>query len=148
MDQNSRSFDEIQESKKNKMNLKGKLGMEEKGVNVWCKEDTEASEKKREYGATTETTQIKKEMKESAWKKIAGIGLLLTVFKCCIKGITDTIVISVGDINPIVLIFFRSIIIFSLIIPMGLIKEQPPFPTTATFQDHLLLVFRSIIGLL
>ena len=125
------------------MNMKGKLlqmftGIKEKENNDETEEDTEASKKIKESDSTTGPTKDKNEKKESAWKKVVGIGLLITVFKCCIKGIVDTIVISVCDINPIVLIFFRSIIIFSLIIPMGLVKDHPPFPTGQTLQDQLL----------
>ena len=86
--------------------------------------------------------------KKETWKTITGIGLTITVIKCCIKGLTDTIVKNVSSINPIVLIFFRSIIILSLTIPMCLVKDQPPFPTNLSLQDRLLLVIRSIIGLL
>ena len=82
------------------------------------------------------------------WKSIAGIGFVLTVLKCCIKGLTDTIVKCVSGINPIVIVFFRSLIILSLIIPFSLVKDQPPFPSSLSLQDRLLLVFRSVIGLL
>jgi len=135
------------------MNLKGKPGkiapeLNTKENDLKEEEETQASEKIKDDVSATDDSEVHKEKKESAWRKIAGIGLLITVLKCCIKGFTDTIVITVGDINPIVLIFFRSIIIFSLLIPMGLIKDQPPFPTSQTLKDRLLLVFRSIIGLM
>jgi drug/metabolite transporter (DMT)-like permease len=129
------------------MNFKGKLAQLYPGMKD-VEEDTEATKKIKESDSAPEQIQEKSEKNVSFWKRIAGVGLLITVFKCCIKGITDTIVISVRDMNPIVLLFFRSIIIFSLIIPMGLAKDHPPFPTGQSLQDRLLLVFRSIIGLL
>jgi len=129
------------------MNFKGKLAQLYPAMKEE-EEDTEASKKIKESDPAPEKTEEKSEKNVSLWKRIAGVGLLITVFKCCIKGLTDTIVITVRDMNPIVLLFFRSIIIFSLLIPMGLVKDQPPFPTGQSLQDRLLLVFRSIIGLL
>ena len=129
------------------MNFKGKLAQLYPGMKD-DEEDTEATKKIKESDSAPEQIQEKSGENVSFWKRIAGVGLLITVFKCCIKGVTDTIVISVHDMNPIVLLFFRSIIIFSLVIPMGLVKDHPPFPTGQSLQDRLLLVFRSIIGLL
>jgi len=130
------------------MNIKAKFAQVFFGVKETDTENNNDGEEKTKEVSESEKTPEKEENKQSAWKKIIGIGLLLTVIKCIIKGFTDAIVITVGDINPIVLIFYRSIIIFSLVIPMGIVKDNPPFPSSQTFQDRFLLVFRSIIGLL
>ena len=50
--------------------------------------------------------------------------------------------------NPVVLIFSRSIIILTITMPINIVKDQPTFPTNLSVQDRLLLVFRSVIGLL
>ena len=82
------------------------------------------------------------------WEKFVGIGIILTIIKCGIKGVTDIIVKKFVGINPVALIFYRSIIILTLMMPMSIFKDQPPFPTKLSLQDRLLLVFRSVIGFL
>ena len=82
------------------------------------------------------------------WENIVGIGIFLTIIKCVIKGVTDIIVKKFVGIHPVVLIYYRSIIILTLMMPMSIFKDQPPFPTNLSLQDRLLLVFRSVIGLL
>jgi len=86
------------------------------------------------------------ETKLSCWRKIAGIGFLLIILKNLISGFGDILVKSLTEVHPITLIFLRSVTTLTMITPVGIVRDQPPFPAGHSLQDRALLVARCLIG--
>ena len=86
--------------------------------------------------------------KPALWKRIVGFGLMITIFKNIINGFSDLIVKKIVGINPVTLVFFRSIISLSIAMPLAIVKDQPPFPENQSVKDRVLLVTRCVIGCL
>ena len=80
------------------------------------------------------------------WKKIAGFGLMLTVFKNVINNFSDIIVKKVPGIHPVPFLLYRSIISLSVTMTIGIFKDQPPFPSDQTLRDRILIVARGVIA--
>ena len=79
---------------------------------------------------------------KSFWRKVPFIGLILILLKNILAGISDLVIKKMTDIDPITLIFFRSIVMLSLEIPWCIVKDQPPFPSGHTIKERGLQVMR------
>ena len=76
------------------------------------------------------------------WKKIPGFGLILIIIKNLIGGAADVVVKKIVGIDPINLIFYRSLVMMSLSIPWSVAVDQPPFPSKMTKTDRALQILR------
>ena len=83
-----------------------------------------------------------REKKKSFWKKIPFIGLILIILKNILNGVSDIVIKEMRDMEPVTLIFFRSTVMLSIVIPLSVVKDQPPFPPGLTIRERVLQVLR------
>ena len=82
------------------------------------------------------------EKKKSFWKKVPFIGLILIVLKNVLNGVSDIVIKEMPEMEPVTLIFFRSTVMLSIVIPLSIVKDQPPFPPGLTVRERVLQVLR------
>ena len=80
------------------------------------------------------------------WKSLAGLGLFIIVLKNVLNGLNDVIVKSLPSLHPITVMFIRSLLMLSMLMPVSIVKDQGPFPPGQCLLDRGLLVLRCIIG--
>ena len=85
---------------------------------------------------------------EKCWKKIPGFGFILILIALIVQNVQFLLVKKMTSIDPLVLLFYRSIFILMVTLPWAVLKEKPPFPPKQTNADRLRLLYRGIIGCL
>ena len=85
---------------------------------------------------------------EKCWKKIPGFGFILIFVGLIVQNVVFLLVKQMTSIDPLVLLFYRSIIIFMVTMPWAVLKEKPPFPPQQSNVDRLRLLYRGIVGCL
>ena len=80
------------------------------------------------------------------WKRIAGLGFMLIILKNLTGGLNDILAKSMSDLHPITFILLRSVTMLSLVTPLCILRDQPPFPPGQSLLDRGLLLFRCVIG--
>ena len=81
---------------------------QEKSANIF---DYAKDEKPENFKKAKETLMILEKFKETVklWKKIPGFGLILIILKNIIGGASDVVVKKIIGIDPINLVFYRSL---------------------------------------
>ena len=111
------------------------------------KEEIEVLEGKEEI-IDENNGDIRLKPKHRFWKKIPGFGFILILIALIIQNFTNLLVKQMTSIDPLVLLFYRSIFIFIVTMPWAVLKEKPPFPPGQSNADRLRLLYRGIIGCL
>ena len=86
--------------------------------------------------------------KEKCWKKIPSFGFILISIALIVQNVLFLLIKQMTSIDPLVLLFYRLIIIFMVTMPWAVIKEKPPFPPQQSNVDRLRLLYRGIVGCL
>ena len=96
----------------------------------------------------TMDTEIQEEKppKPKLWKRIYGLGIMLIIVKILIDGVTSLVIKKFDTIDPMVLLFYRSLVNLSLILPWSVFKDKPAFPPGQSLKDRFCLIFRGVIG--
>ena len=79
-------------------------------------------------------------------KRFAGLGLFLILLKNILGGFNDILVKDIHNLHPMAVIFIEDLLMFSLLLPVSIVRDQGPFPPGETVRDRLLLVVMCVIG--
>ena len=79
-------------------------------------------------------------------KRFAGLGLFLILLKNILAGFNDILVKDIHNLQPMAVIFIEDLLMFSLLLPVSIVRDQGPFPPGESVGDRLLLVVMCVIG--
>jgi len=82
------------------------------------------------------------------YKRIAGLGFILIIAKVFSKTLVDMIVRQLDSVHPIVILFYRSMTMMTIMMPVSVATNSPPFPSDRTLKERLLLILRGVIDCL
>ena len=85
-----------------------------------------------EDGAEDEKESIGKK----CWWTIPGLGFIIIIVKNLIAALSDILVKSMSSLHPVSLIFLRSVMMLSLITPVSIARDRPPFPQGQGIQEY------------
>ena len=108
----------------------------------------EAPEKNEDELLGNGGEEEEKDQKTRCWKKIPGFGFILIFIALVTQNFTNLLIKQMTSIDPLVLLFYRSVPIFLVTMPWAVTKEKPPFPPKQSSADRLRLLYRGVIGCL
>ena len=95
-----------------------------------------------------EVVEFEVRVEEKCWKSVPGVGFGLIFVALLVQNGQLLLVKTMTSIDPLVLLFYRSIFIFLVTMPWAVIKDKPPFPPQQSLKDRFSLLYRGIIGCL
>ena len=108
-------------------------------------DDNEDAEK---LGEDITDVENEKAKDQKFWKRIPGFGFFLIVVALTVQNFTSLLVKKTVGIDPLVLLFYRSIIILLVTLPWSIISEKSPFPPHQKNGDRLRVLYRGVVSCL
>jgi len=90
-------------------------------------------------------TEGKNLQKKSLLKRIPYLGYVFVVIKCLIYSV-HSLGVKELNLDPNLIVFYRSFLMFTMSIPWTIAVDKPPFPTNTKFMVHGLIFLRGIIS--
>ena len=78
----------------------------------------------------------KERLAQKCWWTIPGLGFIIIIVKNLIAALSDIMVKSMSELHPVSLIFLRSVMMLSLITPVSIARDRPPFPKGQGIQEY------------
>ncbi|XP_023348982.1 solute carrier family 35 member G1 isoform X2 [Eurytemora carolleeae] len=115
-------------------------------IGLMLEKEDEDNSKTDEMMKNNDVEGLKEEKKTKCYKKIIGLGLILTLIKIILSSLSDLLVKKLDNVHPITLLFYRSLAMLSLIFPISIGTNKPPFPADTKPKERFLLVLRGVLG--